>query len=767
MVSVRLTHGFFKKSPATYHVDLSQPGRFYQVNLSTKYKRPVRRRIVGGGGGGGVRGGVGGGIGGGFAAPAPAGMPAFAPPRGPSPTGVFWSWRDDSGWKQYDPATSAAIESAYQRGDTKHELRSSAYFTARPFYRVDLSAKFQQVNARTGYKRQVRRQDGAKTIYKSTKTRPAPTPGGAGFLSSLYSWISPGGGAASPMPPKGPATVTPTGVFWSWRDDSGWKQYDPATSAAIESAYQRGDTKHELRSSAYFTARPFYRVDLSAKFQQVNARTGYKRQVRRQDGATVTYNPTTTKMTTATPAGAPKVVPGPKAAVSSPPGGMPVYVHEPASVVPSVVAGDPLVLSGKAYRLGPAAARPPPRALNAQPGKLDQPEATLAKMLQESVKNVSTMRGQRGQLTVTQMLQRAYRNGLFMHGGPSSPVNALVVPALRFAVWWCSERRAGDPKRDHILRTLANACLDCQQVQAREILRLYRELTNQAQTLPLQIGGFLDAFRESAIQAMISARHAPLCDMDHTRAKPGQQRPHLRSAYVAIAGDAMGMRDTLPAKNDRFLYDAQSEIARSMGAKPDPSGLARALMSSISTKLFFQGLLSDINNQSPSADRSIDRKCVFNWARDNMKNPHSVFYDDARKAEFSAQAPKRPEEANMFQPFVSQKVLAQILVQMGFLKVDSSFDASVDKGQDAKASRPGAKKEQPPSNAADSKENDIFFTWLQTNGGVKPSSVGTLRSAGVTREKFVQMVKMDFLKLGLTAGQAIRAEKAARAAALI
>ncbi|GAB5358502.1 hypothetical protein AAMO2058_000463600 [Amorphochlora amoebiformis] len=257
----------------------------------------------------------------------------------------------------------------------------------------------------------------------------------------------------------------------------------------------------------------------------------------------------------------------------------------------------------------------------------------------------------------------AYSSGLFMLGGPTSPVNRLIIPALKYIVWYCNQNTIDDPKRRSILTALANACLDCQQVQARVILKVYRELTNQHQTFPLQISTFLNALKDQAINDIITHYHHPSCDYNYTRVKPYQQRPHLRSAYIATFGKKLGLPDITPSKSDRFLHQAVSEMKKKI-----TGDISEMVMGSISSKDFFQNLLGDINNQSLRADRWIDRNTIFNWAKENMKkNPHVVFYDQDNKHEYEDQSPSKPTPQNQFNVFLSRKILLKMLQLTQFL----------------------------------------------------------------------------------------------------
>jgi len=240
--------------------------------------------------------------------------------------------------------------------------------------------------------------------------------------------------------------------------------------------------------------------------------------------------------------------------------------------------------------------------------------------------------------------------------------------SVRYIFWYCSTRNAKDPKRENCLKTLANACLDCQQVQAREILRLYRELSNQHQTFPNQIRCFLQGLKESAIETLITRLHHPSCDWDHTRVSPGGQRAHLKSAYYVMFGKKLGMLDITPAKSDRFLSMAQREMKKALKAKSQETW-TKIIKSSISSRFFFEALLADINNQSLNADRSIDRNTIFKWAQQNLKDPHSVFYDADREADYNG---TQPRHENKFEVFLSRKLLVKMLLKMNFIQPTGS-----------------------------------------------------------------------------------------------
>mmetsp|Transcript_58419 Transcript_58419/g.136539 ORF Transcript_58419/g.136539 Transcript_58419/m.136539 type:complete len:393 (+) Transcript_58419:79-1257(+) len=289
----------------------------------------------------------------------------------------------------------------------------------------------------------------------------------------------------------------------------------------------------------------------------------------------------------------------------------------------------------------------------------------VSKTLALSVPGIQSMRGERGMKSVTQMISDCERQGLFMLGPPQSPVNNQVIPAIRFIFAEMTKLPANAQKRVNCLTALAQAFQDCQQVQAREILRLYGDLTAQTLTFEKQLRYSLLRCKEAALDSFISQRHGR-CDEDHTRVKPWQQRAHLTSGYTVIVGDEFGLDGITAAKHDRFLSQVMAEIGR-----VDKAELVQLLKSSLSIEDWLRTLLADINNQTPGADRLINQDCIFKWAQEHMsvEAAHAVFFDDARAREFDEQDPNRPSTENAYQPFLSCKVLVCILLAMGMLKI--------------------------------------------------------------------------------------------------
>jgi len=345
---------------------------------------------------------------------------------------------------------------------------------------------------------------------------------------------------------------------------------------------------------------------------------------------------------------------------------------------------------------GPEAFGPLQRDTPAYKGGPDL-HSKIRSIVESSFPEARSMRGERDQKQVTRMLSDIYQNGLFMHGDINSPVNAMVIPAMKHVFAEINDLPTNDGKRISMIKTLVHACQDCQQVQAREILKMYGDLTVQSQTFEQQLKYSLLGQKEAALQVLITNSHGgmggvgkplsgqtPHCDLDHTQCEPSQQRAHLVSGYASILGESFGLDGITAARSDRFL----SATLQNIGVSHNVPSLGRGspldrrtmnrflsdLQESMSVKDWIAALLADINNQTEGAERMIDRSCIFTWAGTNMEGnfKHDIFYDESRAAEFSDLDPKKPTEANEYEPFLSPRVLVEMLLKAGMLKRNDS-----------------------------------------------------------------------------------------------
>mmetsp|Transcript_16736 Transcript_16736/g.35365 ORF Transcript_16736/g.35365 Transcript_16736/m.35365 type:complete len:670 (+) Transcript_16736:209-2218(+) len=297
-----------------------------------------------------------------------------------------------------------------------------------------------------------------------------------------------------------------------------------------------------------------------------------------------------------------------------------------------------------------------------------------------SVPDSKHMRGERGNKYVTRMLTDIYHQGLFMHGHSKSSVNQTIIPSFRYIISELNKLNTNDEKRISMVQNLVEACQDCQQVQARTILRMYGDLTCRTETLDSQLKYSLVPYMESALQILITKYHSPSCDLDHTKVDPERQRVHLWSGYLSLIGEAFGLDGVSAAKGDRFLdgcLDVIGSVHRGRGGSSSTASddslkqkLIDELTQNLDVKEWISGLIGDINNQSAKADRMIDRSCIFSWVAANTDGDfkYRIFYDDTRAEEYSDLDPKEPTNENKYEPFLSPIVLVEMLVKADMLK---------------------------------------------------------------------------------------------------
>ncbi len=163
-----------------------------------------------------------------------------------------------------------------------------------------------------------------------------------------------------------------------------------------------------------------------------------------------------------------------------------------------------------------------------------------------------------------------------------------------------------------------------------------------------------------------------------------------------LVAASFGLDGAEAAAADRFTTPALRVIrSRFAGGKfttraSSDAQLAQAVVKELTAELgvreWMQTLLADINNQQADAERLVDRSCIFKWVSKNMPDHqeedeeeeeeeerpvtmHDVFYSEERAREYADLDPRRPDDANRYEPFMSPRVLAAVLTLAGFLRV--------------------------------------------------------------------------------------------------
>eukprot|EP00401_Gymnodinium_catenatum_P040754 CAMPEP_0117512566 /NCGR_PEP_ID=MMETSP0784-20121206/29096_1 /TAXON_ID=39447 /ORGANISM="" /LENGTH=412 /DNA_ID=CAMNT_0005308287 /DNA_START=1 /DNA_END=1236 /DNA_ORIENTATION=+ len=258
-------------------------------------------------------------------------------------------------------------------------------------------------------------------------------------------------------------------------------------------------------------------------------------------------------------------------------------------------------------------------------------------------------------------ITRCLQEGLKTNGPATSAVNREIIQALQYIMFEMEKRPPKDIKRVSCFKSLVEAFKSCQPVQARCILRMFGDLTSKENTFEGQLKYSLVREKEAALNRYISLRH-PGCDWT---SDSHRHRLHLLSGYLFLIGDRFGLDGAEAAKHDCLL----AAVVREIGHVAVDDLIAK-LQRDLSVKEWLQTLLADINNQAQFADRIIRRDCIYEWALENMGPTarYDVYYDADRAEEFAGQDPQEPTAENIFQPFLSCKVLVDILVAAAMLQ---------------------------------------------------------------------------------------------------
>ena len=219
---------------------------------------------------------------------------------------------------------------------------------------------------------------------------------------------------------------------------------------------------------------------------------------------------------------------------------------------------------------------------------------------------------------------------------------------------------AARPANPMLLR-LCEAFQSCMAEQGRVIDALYGQLSGRDATFRDQVLALVDVHKalamESTVQAFLSSHG-------------GHQAPHVLSAYLREVGRELGLRGVAASATDPNATMAV-----------DKPAVLRAFRERFSVDEVAAALVADVNQQSPDAERVIDRDALAKWAAATAEattgqqgggggggggaavfDAHSIYYDDERAGDFANLTVSKPNEANEFQPFLSPRVAMEILI---------------------------------------------------------------------------------------------------------
>ena len=218
---------------------------------------------------------------------------------------------------------------------------------------------------------------------------------------------------------------------------------------------------------------------------------------------------------------------------------------------------------------------------------------------------------------------------------------------------------AARPANPMLLR-LCEAFQSCMAEQGRVIDALYGQLSGRDATFRDQVLALVDVHKalamESTVQAFLSSHG-------------GHQAPHVLSAYLREVGRELGLRGVAASATDPNATMAV-----------DKPAVLRAFRERFSVDEVAAALVADVNQQSPDAERVIDRDALAKWAAATAEattgqegggggggsgavfDAHSIYYDDERACDFAQLTVSKPNEANKYQPFLSPRVAMEILL---------------------------------------------------------------------------------------------------------
>lgn len=243
----------------------------------------------------------------------------------------------------------------------------------------------------------------------------------------------------------------------------------------------------------------------------------------------------------------------------------------------------------------------------------------------------------------------SYQNGLPIYR--SNPtVQKHTINAMRY-IFHCAKN--GSPGGSAALKRLAEAYQSCQAEQGRTIDDLYGKLSGRDASLRDQVLALVDLQKALTLEAVVHKLNPRAASTDD--GNPSGQAPHITSAYLEAVGKELGMRGVAAAKSDANR----------------PRGANRAVVLEEFRSLFnveelALALVSDVNQQSQDAERTIDRDLLAKWAAAEAEasggtfDAYSIYFDEDRASEYEG----RPGEGAEYQPFLNRRTSIGVLLRL-------------------------------------------------------------------------------------------------------
>ena len=268
------------------------------------------------------------------------------------------------------------------------------------------------------------------------------------------------------------------------------------------------------------------------------------------------------------------------------------------------------------------------------------------------VPNVHTMYDH-SHTSVARLIPRAYREGLpIFYSMPK--LKAHLKHAMQFIFAALYHGEANEPTKRRYVTRLCEAFTSCQPEQARVIDATYGALSGRNMGVKEQVLALVDDQKQRVLDQVVLVIHP---EAQSTRV-PTLQVPHLESAYSQGVGSVLGLRSMPGAAAD-------ADHCKSSVSESELRKVVATFRELFSVEDLLEAVVSDVNQQDDDADRLISRDELAAWAGDPTVNngfeSYTIYYDEDRKEDYND---TKPLEKNEYQPFLSKKVVLNLLTKM-------------------------------------------------------------------------------------------------------
>ena len=278
----------------------------------------------------------------------------------------------------------------------------------------------------------------------------------------------------------------------------------------------------------------------------------------------------------------------------------------------------------------------------------------IGTLLRLRVSNFESMMCRRGEKQILELILSSYHNGLPLYD-KDPVIKKHTARSLQFIFDFVIKQP--ENLQTKILSRLADAFTACQAEQGRVLDAMYGALSGRDKSLKQQILAIVDDCKERVLDQVANELNPNAWKQDDS--EPTKQLPHIMSSYKIAIGHEFGIRGVKAATADYNKFDVPSKKKKNVVA---------AFRRLFDVNEVIQTFKNDVNQQSPEAERLIDRDQLSRWAgnaEENFSFPsHSIFFDEDHP---EAYGETKPLDENMYQPFLSDAVTLDVFDHL-FLK---------------------------------------------------------------------------------------------------